>query len=168
MQRSGHAPSPPDPGPEIFTSSCNVELAAATSAFSACIILVNASHDRLAHNQGPCYRPAAAAHRTDKILLANSSLSAALSHMHDKPAPTSPHAHTCTPASQSSPPHIYGIWHVLLLAAIALPALASTASRWHTLCGHEMIHAAEQLGEQTMHLERHWIMDGGVRQFSGL
>jgi len=72
----GHAAILPDPGPEVFTSSCNVDFACCSLRFSTCNILVNTSHDRLAHNQGPCYRPTAAAHRTGRSSSANRPLSA--------------------------------------------------------------------------------------------
>jgi hypothetical protein len=95
-----HASTPPDPGPESSPPAAKSSLLCCSSAFSACIILVNASHDRLAHNQGPCYRATAAAHRTDRSSGPIARCQRALSHMHDKPAPTSPHAHTCTSALQ--------------------------------------------------------------------
>jgi hypothetical protein len=140
----------------------------AHSAFSTCNILVNASHDRLAHQPGPLL-PSYSRRSSDKQILSGQS-----------PA-VSGLCHICTQASPdlssrtyvytrlgSSPPHIYGISYVLLLAAIALPALVPTASSCHSLCGHEMIYAVEQLGETNNAPRRHWTLDGGVRQFHGL
>ena len=126
----------------------------------------NISHDRLAYNQGPCYRPTAAAQSGRQILWANSPQSAG----------TVTYARNASP-DLSSRTYVYVhppcklpsayIWY-MVYGASPLPALAPTAPSCHTLCGHEMIYAAKQLGETNNAPRRHWILDGGVRQFHGL
>jgi len=106
----GHAATPPDPGQESSLLAAMSSLLCCSSAFSACIILVNTSHDRLAYNQGPCYRPTAAAHLSDRSSGPIKGSQRALSHMQARPAPTSPHPHTCTSASPSFPSAY--IWYI--------------------------------------------------------
>jgi hypothetical protein len=140
----------------------------AHSAFPTCNILVNASHDRLAHQPGPLLPSYSRPHigQTDPFgPIARRQRP--LSHMQQASPDLSSRTYVYTRLG-SSPPHIYGISYVLLLAAIALPALVPTASSCHSLCGHEMIYAVEQLGETNNAPRRHWALDGGVRQFHGL
>jgi hypothetical protein len=167
LQQWSHAPTPPDPGPESSLPAAKVEFAC-SFCFSTCNILVNASHDRLAHQPGPLLPSYSRPHigQTDPFgPIARRQRP--LSHMQQASPDLSSRTYVYTRLG-SSPPHIYGISYVLLLAAIALPALVPTASSCHSLCGHEMIYAVEQLGETNNAPRRHWALDGGVRQFHGL
>jgi hypothetical protein len=96
--------------------------ACSSAAPSACTIRFNSSHDRLAHNQGPCYRSCIRRSSDGQIIAANSPKSAgSVTYARNTQAsPISLSSPTYVYARLAiCPPHIYGI-----LAAIALPALA--------------------------------------------
>jgi hypothetical protein len=139
----------------------------AHSAFSTCNILVNASHDRLAHQPGPLL-PSYSRRSSDSQILSGQS------------SAVSAFCHICTQASPdlSSRTYVYHspwkfpsayIWYIVRSAfgghCIACPCSHGAQL---PLAVWTMIYAVEQLGETNNAPRRHWTLDGGVRQFHGL